>query len=118
MIAPRFLTMTVDMPSGMEDGEMTWTETELLNPSYAYNPKVAELNAILDNAHLLWSAPLWLRDCRKAPSLVPTIMKHMEITDIPYAPPRRPEQNGGHIPGKAKGAVKDTKMPRRLRPYM
>ena len=118
MIAPRFLTMTVDRPSGMETGEMTWTETELLSSSYAYTPKHAGLTAILDNAHLLWSAPLWLRDFRKAPSLVPTIMAHMEITDIPYSKPKRSGRAAGHQPGKAKGAVKDTKMPKRLLPYM
>jgi hypothetical protein len=120
-ISPRFLNMTVDMAAGMKDGEMTWTETELLDmTAYPFAPKEPGLVAILDNMHLLWSAPTWLRDHRRAPSLVPTMLAAAGRAGrpIPYSQPKRPKTSKGHEPGRGKGVVGDTKPPRRLLPYM
>ena len=121
MIEPGFFSMAVTMPSGMSDGKMIWKETELLNTStYPFIPSRPELNAILENAHLLWGTPVWLRDHRRAPSLIPTIMRHAGVgtIPIPYSKTLRDVAPGGHVLGKGKGAVGDTKMPKRLLPYM
>ena len=121
-VSTSFFPLTVDMPAGMVKGVMTWQQTEMLNPkAYRYSPRHRELVAILDNMHLLWSAPIWLRDHSRAPSLIPAILERSggSATPIPFAKTVRDVVTpGGHVPGKGKGAVCDTKMPRRLLPYM
>lgn len=118
-ISEDFFSLTVDMAAGMRDGAMTWRSVPLLSPtSTPFAPNREDLTAILDNAHLLWGTPVWLRDHRRAPSLIPTMLVNAgrDPLTIPFAQPRRPGKN--HTPGKGKGAVADTKMPRRMLPYM
>ena len=121
LVSTSFFPLSVDMPAEMVNGAMTWQQAEMLNPkTYRYSPNHLGLTAILDNMHLLWGTPVWLRDHRRAPSLIPTIMERSGVSavPIPYSKTLRDVTPGGHVPGKGKGAVGDTKMPKRLLPYM
>lgn len=115
LLTDSLVTMTADAAAGMRDGAMTWKPVEILNQrALPYQPATAGLTAILDNCHLLWGMPHWLRDHHQAPDMTPLVVP----ADIPYARPARPGRTKGHEPGTPKGAVGRTTVPKRLLPYM
>ena len=116
-ISTDFFTMTVNMPTGMADGHMVWTRTNLLDAAaYPFTPASPALTAILDNMHMLWGTPHWLRDFHKAPSLIPLVLGH-PINQIPHTT-RKPEKPDAPKLGAAKGAAGATQFPKRTLPYM
>lgn len=113
-----FLDLAVNLSDGMQAGEMQWKKTSLLDQvAYPYRPRRKSLTAIMDNRHLLWSAPTWLREPESAPTLLPHMMGEAAKLPLPYKPPARPDRVKGHPPGKGTGAAGDAKVPSRLLPY-
>lgn len=85
-ISPRFLDLVVDRPTGdlFAGDQSTWQEVSLLDiDAIPYEPRNFDLNAILENIHLLWQSPVWTRIPEVAPDLTPTMMALSGETTIP-----------------------------------
>lgn len=89
-ISERFLELVVDTPTGdlFAGDASTWEEVSLVDSAtVTYEPTRFDLNAILDNIHLLWQSPTWTRMPEVAPDLVPTMLALGDgETTIPVPP--------------------------------